>query len=206
MANKKRHIHLLEKLQHSKTLTRAEVAELGKFEAKKPKKAPPAAAAQRDWVVTEHAELAKLFEVDIRTIQRWAGSGLPKTPAGYDLAECIAWRIAQVRKEFKDPEASKWDSKYRETKARLAQVNLDQQMGRLISLEEVERGRVERIESIKKTLLAFSQNTAPQLVGLDIATIKDVLDRRIKEIITSFAQGKDVSFDPPAKIPAPASA
>lgn len=82
MAKKKRHIHLLEKLQRGKTLSRAETNEIEKFERGS---VPPG-------YVTTQEEVAEAFGVDPRTVRRWAIKGMPRDAHGYNILKIDKWR------------------------------------------------------------------------------------------------------------------
>lgn len=183
MAKKKRHIHLLEKLQKNKTLTSAELKELAKFEG----------GQIAPGIVENHPQIAKAFKVTVRTVRNWAAEGMPVMPDGkYDITDIQAWRLTRSDKKGakKKEEGEDHDVAYRKFKALLAEIDYKKQLGELLPKEEVEAGRVERILAVKTAFLALPQEVAPQLVGLEPRQIQTVLDQRIKEIMETFAQDK----------------
>lgn len=185
LAKKKRHIHLLEKVQAGKALTQSELAELKEFEGKKDEH--PSLG-----IVKTLVEVAKVFKVSYRNVQYWVLDGMPKTPEGhYDLNEIEVWRIAklQEKKGLKDPESIKWVDRYRQFKALEAELDYKVKLGSVVSREEIEEGRVQRILALKKAFLSLPKRIVPQMYGREMREMQDVLDKRIKEILNEFAEG-----------------
>lgn len=180
VAKKKRHIHLLQKIQQGGTLSAGELRELQKLEG----------TELPIGVVETQEQVAKAFKVTIRTVQRWIREGMPKTSDDfYDLIEVQAWRLLKNNCQDTDSDKEKWDIKFRQMKALLAEMEYKKRLGELMTREEVEEGRVQRILVVKQALLSFPQRIAPQVVGLDVQSAREVLNKRIREIIDSFAGG-----------------
>ena len=137
LAKKKRHIHLLQKIQQGQTLSASELRELQKLEG----------AELPVGVVETQGEIAKAFKVSIRTVQNWVRDGMPKTPEGfYDLTEVQAWRfLKNSQVAGSDTDREKWDTKFRQMKALLAEMEYKKRLGELVTLEEVEEGQVQRV-------------------------------------------------------------
>jgi len=205
MAKKKRHISLLEKMQKGKALTKAEIRELAEFEkgAKKPN------------IVNTKKEVANSFDISIRTVSNWIQDGMPVRKDGhYDLLEIKNWKLMREqrntlkRREKKKKNRSEnegtngqsekdldaknvdWTWKKEEYDARLKKLKYEEQEGKLISREDAVNALKESIRTIKKQFLSLPKQIAPQLVGLEIGDIDQVLTVRIKEIIEGFARGK----------------
>lgn len=180
MAKKKRHTHLLEKMQKSKALTQAELKELAKFEG----------GQISPGIVENLSQVAKVFKVTYRTVQRWAVDGMPATSDGkYDLTEIQAWKLARADKtgSKKNIDKEKYEANFRKYKALLAEIDYRTRLGELIPRDEVESGRVQRILAVKTAFLSLPQTLAPQLVGLDARQIMAIMDKRIIEIIEKFS-------------------
>lgn len=183
LAKKKRHIHLLQKIQQGQTLSGSELRELQKLEG----------TELPVGVVETQEQLAKAFKVSVRSIQHWVRDGMPKTPEGmYDITEVQAWRLLKNNQGAgSDTDKEKWDTKFRQMKALLAEMEYKKRLGELVTKEEVEEGRVQRILAVKKALLSLPRRVAPQVVGLDVRAAQNVLEKRINEIIDHFAKGND---------------
>jgi len=188
VAKKKRQIHLLDKLQKGKPLSTAEIRELEQFEGGS---LPPG-------VVRTQGEVAKALRVDKRTVERWVSDGMPREPEGYyNLIDIQAWRMVKKEKE-NDPdekEKIKWDIRYREYKARLAEFELKKAYGQVISRELVEAGMIARILAVKSALWALPKVAAPVVSGMDPREAEAYLRERIKEIFLQFAEREDVTHD-----------
>lgn len=184
IAKKKRHAYLLEKLQKS-SLTKSELEELKQLEHTE----LPAG------VVESQKDVAKTFGVSVRTIRNWVKSGMPaRKEGGYDLSEVYRWKL---EKEGESGEQGNqkhhWEIHYRQYKALLAEIEYRKALGELVTREEVEEGRVQRILTVKKALLGLPARLAPQVVNLDIKKAEEIIRIRIEEIINDFSRGGDGS-------------
>lgn len=189
MARKRRRIHLVEKLATGKTqtpsLTKSEIKELEAFEI------PPGSPT----VVDSQDKVAKILGVSDRTVRHWIKEGMPVTPQNkYDLIEIRSWRLLRDKRKKssgqKKDNAEFWETKYREYKAKLAEIALKQKMGQLIPKAQVEAQLVQVSLAIKRSLLALPRSVAPQLVGLETREIETILSGRVKEAISLIAEGK----------------
>lgn len=187
VAKKKRHIHLLEKIQQGGTLTSGELRELQKLEG----------VELPLGVLETQEQVAKAFKVTHRTVQRWVREGMPKTSEGfYDIIEVQAWRLLRNNNgNVTDTDKEKWDTKFRQMRALLAEMEYKKRLGELITREEVEEGRVRRILIVKEALLALPRRLAPQVIGLEIRRVEEIIRIRIHEIINDFARGGDGIID-----------
>jgi phage terminase Nu1 subunit (DNA packaging protein) len=54
-------------------------------------------------LIVGQQEIAQVFSVNVRTVQRWDAEGFPRTPDGrYDVGECVAWAIERQKAETAD--------------------------------------------------------------------------------------------------------
>lgn len=187
VAKKKRHIHLLQKIQQGGTLSAGELRELQKLEG----------AELPVGVLETQEQVAKAFKVTHRTVQRWVREGMPKTPDGfYDIIDVQAWRLLKNnRGNDTETDKEKWDTKFRQMRALLAEMEYKKRLGELITREEVEQGRVRRILIVKGALLALPKRLAPQVVNLDVRRAEEIIKIRIEEIINDFAKGGNGIID-----------
>lgn len=187
VAKKKRQIHLYEKIQKGQSLSRSELKELENFEG------PPPEAG----VVDTQEKVAHAFRVKVRTVQYWVRDGMPVRPDGkYSIMDIKDWRLVKKNPNGKQQsfgwgEKEKQNATFRKFKAKLAEIEYKKAIGDLIPRAEVERGRIERIQTVKKALLALPKRMAPQLVGLEARELETVLKERMEEIITDFAGHKN---------------
>jgi len=183
VAKKKRHYFLLQKLSEGKHFSRSELKELEKFEGGK----LPVG------VIDTQEKLAKILDVSVRTVQYWEKDGLPRTKQGfYDLKVIHEWRLFNKRgKKPKEINGAKkdYENEYRKYKSLLAEMEYKEKKGQLVHVKDVERDSVQKIIAIKQKFLSLPRVIAPQLDGLHVVKIEEILRMRIEEIINDFAQG-----------------
>ena len=186
IAKKKRHAFLLEKLQKS-SLTKSELDELKQLER----------ADLPAGVVASQEDVARTFGVTNRTIRNWIQQGMPvrENDDGYDLAEIYRWKIEKDGESETNPKHH-WETHYRQYKALKAEIDYRKALGELITKEEVDQGRVQRILTVKKALLGLPARLAPQVVNLEIKKAEEIIRIRIEEIINDFARGGNGIIDP----------
>jgi phage terminase Nu1 subunit (DNA packaging protein) len=186
MAKKRRHLHLVEKLATGRSSTPSlkpsEIKELEKFEI--PKGSPT--------VVDSQEKIAKIFKVSVRTVRYWIQDGMPVTHQGeYDLLEIRAWRIVRSQRKSKKSGGKNidWEDRYREYKARLAEIELKKALEEVVEKKQVEQELTRGLIMIKQLFLALPKQIAPQLYALSAREIDVLLTTRIKEIMNDFANG-----------------
>ena len=130
VAKRQRHLQLLTKLQQGKALNKTEIEELMVFEGE----------GLDEKVVPTIKQVAKTFGVTTRTVDYWIRDGMPKTADGlYDIAAIHHWRIERLSKSSaRKSEADYFDVQYRKVKYKMAKLDLEERMGELISLKQVE--------------------------------------------------------------------
>jgi len=187
IARKKRYLHLIEKMHSGTPLTKPEIKELEEFEAE------PLDAT----VVKTMEEVGKVMDVTERTVQRWKKEGMPVTHEGfYDLDAIKAWHDGRGIVDGEETEGKAyWDEKIRKYKATLLELELKKVRSELISRDEVERGRIARIITVKRSFLALPTRLAPVLAMREPREIETVLYEAIAEIIDEFAGEKNVSTE-----------
>lgn len=194
MAKKRRHIHLIEKLQRGKSstpsLSKTEIKELEQMEQD----------PDSPGTVDSQEKVAKIFGVDVRTVARWVKNGAPVTPQGkYDLIEIRAWRALKNKKHKGDGEKKSkletYDAEFRKYKAKLAEIDYKKAIGALIPRDTVERELVQISAAVKNKMLALPNQISAALVGLEARQINVRLTARIREIIQEFSEGKIFSDD-----------
>lgn len=186
VALKKRHLHLLQKLQQGKPLTPSEIKELRQFEDQQ----------VEPGIVRRQEEVAQVFGVSVRSIQHWVREGMPHTKDGlYSIVNIQAWRDLKKAGKGKSDDIEQWTAEWKKYKAQYAELELKKALGEVIDREEVERGRVTRILIVKKSLLALPQEVAPILANLEPREIQVILEMRIKNIIRRFSGQSETKND-----------
>lgn len=185
MARTKRHIHLLEKVQKGKTLSKKELEELKEFESKENK--DPSKSNKDRNVVPTIPVLAKELGCSSRTIRNWIGEGMPVRPdKTYDLNAIRNWRTARDNRR-KPSQSEELDNAIKKARLRELDVAHKARMGQLIPLDEVEKGRVARILAVKSELLAFPRAMAKVLEHCEARQIEALLKDKINQVIKKFS-------------------
>ncbi len=189
VAKKRRHIHLLEKMQRGKAsmpaLSKSEIKELEQVE-----RGPSAPS-----IVDSQEKVAKVFGVSVRTVANWIKEGMPKAENGtYDLIEIRAWHaLRKQRKSAKSGgknELEMWEMKYRKFKAKLAEVAYKKEIGLLYEKDIVEKNLVMIFTTVRYKFLNIPQQVSPQLEGLNVRQIAEILSSRIKDICKELSTGE----------------
>ena len=184
-AKKKRHIHLLEKLQKDQPLKPGEMKDLEKLEN-------PGAVSEN--IVDSIAKVAHALDKDERTIRRWIKAGAPGkiSENRYDFVAMKEWATRKKvlsKAKISTPE-NEWDERLKKSRAMSAELKYKKEMGEYIPKADMERILDQLILSFKRNLLSLPRTVAPQLEGLSPREIQDLLKTRIEGIITDFARGK----------------
>lgn len=180
IARKKRYLHLIEKLHGGTPLSKQEIKELEDFEAE----------PLGDTIVKTIDEVAKIMEVNWRTVYRWKRDGMPVTKDGnYNLEEIKEWYDKRTGRTNDEEIEGKiyWETKLRKYKATLLELELKRVTEELLPRDEVEKGRIARIIAVKRSFLALPTRLAPILAMKEPREIETLLYEAISEIIDEFA-------------------
>ena len=201
----KRHMHLLERLAGGKTLAPGEMRELEEYERKPVDDKPQ---GSRPGICRTQLELAEVFQVGTRSIQKWTKAGCPRRADGsYEIIAVHTWHAARAAKAAGQPidgdllegkDGDWWTARHRQLKAKQEEIHLDVLRGKLLPAAQVERDRLQRIVIVKTRLLALPSQIAPALVGLEPLQIQNLLDTRLREIIAEFAAEPEEEQTPSA--------
>ena len=200
IAEKQRHIHLLDKVRNNRALTKKELEELAGLEEKNKKKkakktngknarAAEIAAAE---LISTQKDAANYAGVSTRTIRRWANEGMLTVTADgkkkfiksqLDFFKRNAGKEATEEKK----KGQMADAQYKDAKAKLMQMELQIKQGQLIKLDEVETGRVERIQAVKRVLLVLPRKLPALLHGQSSKRMQQIIRKEIIHAIEVFA-------------------
>lgn len=161
---------------------------MGKKQDKKTKGGTKTGVAGR--FADTQKKVAEIFQVSVRTVQFWIQDGMPQLADGrYDLDQIAAWKEMRdrARRDPEDDRESAANARFREFKAKLAEIEYRKKIGELIDREEVKAGWVQRVMVVKRALLSLSRTLAPQVANKDAKLCQAIIDKRIREVIGSFA-------------------
>ena len=203
IAQKQRHLYLLSKVQSNQKLSKSELKELREFESLragengKPKSSNGKGRkannnhvfAQKDILPNQKAA-AEFAGVSVRTIQKWKAAGMPCVEGGGYFKGILKFykenRGHQPTEERRAGLAA--DADYKTIRAKLLQMELDVKQGKLVPIEEIEKGRIARILTVKRALLGLGRKLAPQLVKLkDARQISKIINTEARSIIKGFS-------------------
>ena len=130
-------------------------------------------------IIKTQKEAAEYAGVNTRTIRRWVKADMPLTKDGHYIKSMLDF---YKKNEGKQPtedknRQQKAEADLKETKAKLAQRELELKTGELIRREDIEKGRIARIQAVKRGLLGLGRKLAKR-----IATMKN--PRKIEALIT----------------------
>lgn len=184
-ARKRRLIALFDKLDSATVLTKKEVKELRGLAID--------AYEIEPCVVKTQKELAAILGIDKRTVERWETQGIPKTPQGYyNCIEISLWNEQRKKGEADDGESPNLERLIKEEKLRRERMENDAREGKLISIDEVERGRAQRIAVIKRNFMSLPRTMAPILADtIEPREVEGLLAEQIEAICAQFA-GQDL--------------
>ena len=148
-------------------------------------------------ILNTQKEVAKYLKKSLRTVQYWIKGGMPVTPDGHynkkDLQDWVtARKKIQEGKNKYTRNDKKWESFFREIKAKNAELDYKKKLGELIPREEVVEDFVQRVIVLKRSLLMLPRTLPPQLKHLEARQIRIILLTRVREMINDFARSKYV--------------
>jgi len=186
IAKAHRHIYLLTKVKQSEPLTTAELKELERYE----QPGADEAGATSTEILKTQQEAADYAGVSKRTVRRWVAEGMPQAgTSGY-----LKLYLDKYKTGGRPPPSGNRlriqaaEADYKETKAKLLQMELDLRQGRLIRLEDQDQKDVQRTLVLKRTFLYLGRKLAPRLAATKSARqCKEYIDKEIRAMLETFA-------------------
>jgi phage terminase Nu1 subunit (DNA packaging protein) len=138
--------------------------------------------------------VATLFGVSHVAVSRWhSKAGCPRNGDGtYDLGAVIRWKLQRIQEESVTAKAASSSpalERKRMLENEIKEIELAKLRGQLISIADVEQGRVQRIREVKRSLLAVPRAVAPRLAGKeDRHEIEQILTAKLKAVCDQFAR------------------
>lgn len=192
IAQRRRHLHLLEKLQKGKPLSAPEMNELSKLEDKK-KPQQIKGTIDADQLIKTQAEAARYVGVSERTIRRWVKNGMARTADKYYIKS-----ILEVYKQNEGDKPSEARGRKQEAEATLKthqaalmELELAKEKQEWISAANVRKVNIEKVLVLKRTLLNQGSRLMDCLSMKTPEQVKDILDEDNRHTINVFA-GEEV--------------
>ena len=105
----------------------------------------------QSFTVARRADVAKFFDCSVQAVDKWLAAGCPGNRNAYDLHAIVVWlrsvgpwrpaggKGGVVEDLVKESPESEWSEEYRKWKARIAEVEYQERVGQLISVEQSQR-------------------------------------------------------------------
>lgn len=142
-------------------------------------------------------ELARILPLTTRQLRNLEREGLPHRADGrrklYPLPEAVDWYIRYrenlARAEFDNVDYERARARYETARARLAEIGVAREEGRLIPVEVVEEIYGDRLMDVLRTgILNLPGRWGAQLVGLDSPREAEAILKRIaRELLQEFS-------------------
>jgi len=140
-------------------------------------------------LIETQKEAAEYAGVNTRTIRRWEDEGMPKTEDDFYIRSMLDIFKANKGSQITEDKArlQSAEANYKETKAKLLEIELKIKQGQLLPLEAIEKARIARILAVKRAWLGQGRKLAKRLAALkDPRKIQALLDDENRMIITGF--------------------
>jgi len=200
IAEKQRHLYLLERVKNNKTLSKGELDELAELEKKQqkstkrgkartcPERSRRIAAEQ---IIKTQKEAAQYASVNTRTIRRWIKNGMPRTEQGFYIKGMLDF---YKKNEGTAPDEDrlrqqKAEASLKETKSQLAELELKFKQGEFLNRADYEKQQVAKVIAVKRALLGMGRKLAPRLAKLrNTRKVQAIINEEVRNIIERFAK------------------
>jgi len=197
IAAKQRHLHLLEKIRNGKRLSKSELKELEEFEtlSKKTKKKTAKKKTQTKTdknlgrIFTTQKKAAEYLGVSVRTIRNYVKRGMPLVDGKkYSSVFLDQMKVndGSLADEIKDRK-NEAEAENKTLKNKLLTIDLEIRQGKLIPIDEVEAGRVARIQEIKTVLMGLPRKLPALMKDKNTREQTAIIKREIEHCINVFA-------------------
>lgn len=147
-------------------------------------------------------DLARFFNKNERTIQRWHEQGLPRHGEGkgcyYVWAEVLPWYVAFVSGSKDGDEDSSHSARKDRADADIAEMKRDLMAGNLVDAMEVQRGWVDFLTRLRANLMGFPGRLVDRLESARDVREKLAIGNRemaatLREIVAEIEASAPVS-------------
>lgn len=151
--------------------------------------------------LVNQTELARMFQVTTRTVQRWGERGLPRQGEGrtakYPLERCIAWVRERDREEALEAARPKDLEEARLRKAiadaELAEYEVAERRSQTMTVEHFDDLVGSAMRRMDAQLRTLPRRVAPELVGLTtVKAFRAALDTAVGQVRAELYEARDV--------------
>lgn len=148
-------------------------------------------------------QVAALLDLTPRRVQQLVADGTlpgPVSRGSYDLVGCVhgyvRWLREQADGKKADSARSDWLTRKTAAQARLAELEVEREQGRLISIDDVDRMLSEPLERVRAKILNMPSRYARQIVGAKtVPQAAKKLQGLAEEIMEDLRTVADEEFD-----------
>ena len=151
-------------------------------------------------VLLSTAQCAELFEVSVRTIQKWGELGLPQAKRNqWDLKVVFDWWDENINSSRVDQDETMVEAKrlYWREKAEGEKLRNQKTREELVPWSQVETEWAGRVSLVTSGLEAFGDRLPPILLGKDRKQMRDIIKAEVKYLRNSYA--RNGRYCPPPK-------
>ncbi|MBN2320896.1 MAG: hypothetical protein JXR49_17585 [Acidobacteria bacterium] len=139
------------------------------------------------------------FGCSERQVGRFVSMGMPKTGRGsYDRLQCLRWYARKLKKDREEIEKKKAPGGLYHEKVRVARAKADlremeasRMRSSLVPVDICQRNIDIQFAVVRKAFLPVAAQIASQLVGLNRMKIRELLHKRLCEILLRLSTGED---------------
>jgi len=138
-------------------------------------------------------EIAHVFGVTPRTVNRWVLEGMPKDHDGYDLPSCVQWALDRAQNNSQDrpvetPQSLSWLEKFRRERFRLARLERRKAEEELCPWSEIEEQWCERVGLVTSGLSYLHVRLMGVLPGKSSDEVERIVKAEVRDLRTSYAK------------------
>ena len=135
-------------------------------------------------------ETAQLAGVSLRSISNWLLEGLPQNEDGsFSGPRVVQWLVSRVEDKVAGAgmpaatvEAQRWLTKFREERARLAEIERKRVEEKLISRDEASQEWAGIVSAVMSSLEIFADRLPPVLIGRNRVEMFEIIRDEIWEL------------------------
>lgn len=146
-------------------------------------------------IIENQAAAALLLGKSTRTVRRYEKEGMPTAVKNGKKVYIRSMLLLFAANEGKKPTQTKLkkdegSADLTQTKAEIAKMDLEIKRGEWIKKADYDRRDIERVQAVKKSLLALPRKVVPLLRDQTPARMQEILKKEVVFIINMFANYK----------------
>lgn len=190
--------NIIQKLKAGKTATTAELKLIEEYDESQREAEESERSPSSKVPLFTRPQIAKLFNVNPKTVNEWVKVGMPKSAYGrYDIFLIMEWWQENINKDPENAETADARGRYWNAKADEAEIKVAEIRGNLIDKSTVVSEWGKRAGELKQSLMALPMSLPPVLEGKDIKTMRDLIRAEVVKMLEGYC--RDGKFCPKKK-------